>query len=114
MYGDWQTKGTLYTQLKAAVSRKDRVFNMSSGEQLLDYLPVSEVGRLIVKLAELRCDVGTVNVCAGKPISLRKLVEGWIRKNCWEIELNLGHYPYRDYEPVAFWGDRSRLDGVIR
>lgn len=26
------------------------------------------------------------------------------------IKLNLGHYAYPDYEPLAFWGDRSKLD----
>jgi dTDP-6-deoxy-L-talose 4-dehydrogenase (NAD+) len=40
-------------------------------------------------------------------------VEGWIAENGWEIALNLGHYPYPDYEPMAFWGDRDRLDAIL-
>jgi hypothetical protein len=32
-----------------------------------------------------------------------------LRENNWEIELNLGHYPYPDYEPMAFWGDSSLI-----
>jgi dTDP-6-deoxy-L-talose 4-dehydrogenase (NAD+) len=27
--------------------------------------------------------------------------------------MNLGHYPYPDYEPMAFWGNRRRLDQIL-
>jgi dTDP-6-deoxy-L-talose 4-dehydrogenase (NAD+) len=64
-------------------------------------------------LALKRADSGVVNLCSGQPISVRKLVEGWIKDNDWSIELNLGHYPYPDYEPMAFWGDRRKLDSLL-
>ncbi len=113
MYGEGQPSTSLYPNLKAAVSRGDAVFNMSGGEQLRDYLPVEEVSRLIVELALSNCDAGIVNICSGQPISVRKQVERWLEENHWEIELNPGYYPYPDYEPMAFWGDRSRLDSIL-
>lgn len=113
MYGEGQPKNSLYPQLKDAVSRGERRFNMSGGEQLRDYLPIEEVARLISVLAIRRGDIGCINLCAGKPITVRELVQGWLEKNGWRIELNLGHYPYPDYEPMAFWGDRRRLDAIL-
>lgn len=113
MYGEGQPKGSLYSQLKDAVVREERVFNMSAGEQLRDYLPVEEVARAIVFLATRPGNPGCINICAGKPISVRTLVEGWIAEYGWKIALNLGHYPYPDYEPMAFWGDRGRLDAIL-
>ncbi len=113
LYGEGQAESSLYSQLRQAVARGDKVFNMSGGEQLRDYLPVEEAARLIVSLALSRTDVGIVNVCSGRPISVRRLVEDWIRKHGWSIELNLGHYPYPDYEPMAFWGDRRKLDKML-
>lgn len=110
IYGDGQTGASLYPKLKEAVLRGDKVFNMSGGEQLRDYLPATEVASLIVKLAMAQCDIGAVNICSGKPISVRKLVEKWLCENNCSIELNFGYYPYPDYEPMAFWGNRSRLD----
>ena len=83
---------------------------MSGGEQLRDYLPVEEVARHLVSLALDAGGHGVVNVCSGTPISIRSLVEGWIAQNGWSIGLNRGHYPYLDYEPMAFWGDRRKLD----
>ena len=113
LYGEGQPKGSLYPQLKDAVLRGDGVFNMSGGEQQRDYLPITEVANYLVSLAMMERNNGTVNICSGKPISVRKLVEGWIVKNGWAMDLNLGHYPYPDYEPMAFWGDRNKLDQCL-
>ena len=110
MYGDEQPDNTLYSQLRQAVSRGDITFNMSGGEQLRDYLRVEEVAQQIVQLAIAQKNIGTINVCSGNPISVRKLVEQWLRENNWEIELNLGYYPYPDYEPMAFWGEKRDIN----
>ena len=110
MYGEGQAATSLYPMLREAVLRGDRVFNMSGGEQLRDYLPVEEVACHIVRLAMAQQDIGAVNICSGKPVSVRRLAEQWLLENNWKIELNLGHYPYPDYEPMAFWGDRHKLD----
>jgi dTDP-6-deoxy-L-talose 4-dehydrogenase (NAD+) len=109
LFGEAQAETSLLSQLKRAVERGDREFNMSGGEQLRDYLPADDVARHIVSLALTRRENGIVNICSGKPTSVRKLVEDWISENRWPIELNLGHYPYPDYEPMAFWGNRDKL-----
>ncbi len=103
IYGDGQHSHSLFSQLKSAVERGDLVFSMSGGEQLRDYLPVEEVARQLVGLAMTRSNQ-TVNICSGSPTSVRTLVERWLRENKWEITLNLGDYPYADYESMAFWG----------
>lgn len=113
LYGEGQAESSLLPQLRQAAERGDRVFDMSGGEQLRDYLPVAEVARHLVSLSLTKSDIGTVNVCAGTPISVRKLVEGWIQENGWLIRPNLGYYPYPDYEPMAFWGDARKLSTLI-
>jgi len=81
--------------------------------ELRDHLPITDVAKCLVSLAMGNRDNGIVNICSGKPISVRKLAEGWIKENGWSIELNLGHYPYPDYEPMAFWGERQKLDRCL-
>ena len=110
MYGEGQSNTSLYPKLKEAASRGDKVFNMSKGEQLRDYLQAEEVARQIAQLAMTRKDIGAFNICSGNPTSVRRLVEQWLVDNGWEIELNLGYYPYPDYEPMAFWGVSDQLD----
>lgn len=113
MYGEGQHGNSLYSMLNNAVIRGEAVFNMSGGEQLRDYLPVNEVARMLVRLALSCRDIGIVNVCSGKPVSIRRLVEQWLSENGWEIQLNLGHYAYPDYEPMAFWGDATKLQDIL-
>lgn len=113
MHGEGQTATSLYPKLKEAVLRGDKVFNMSGGEQLRDYLHITEIAHQTVQLAMSQRDTGIINICSGKPISVRRLVEQWLHDNGWDIELNLGYYPYPDYEPMAFWGDRRYLDSIL-
>lgn len=113
MYGAGQAATSLLPQLEAALARGDASFNMSGGEQLRDYLPVSEIARILTVLAQSDHDAGVVNVCSGKPVSVRALVESWLAERGATITLNRGHYPYPAYEPMAFWGDRRYLSQCI-
>jgi dTDP-6-deoxy-L-talose 4-dehydrogenase (NAD+) len=78
---------------------------MSSGEQLRDYLPVETLAAKLVDIALLGRGAGLVNVCSGRPVSVRALVESWIAQHGWSIALDRGKYPIAEYEPMAFWGD---------
>jgi nucleoside-diphosphate-sugar epimerase len=113
MYGEGQAAGSLYPMLAAAAARGDTLFPMSGGEQLRDFLPVTEVARAIVDLVLTAPDAGIVNVCSGRPTSVRALVERWIADNDWQISLDLGRYPYPDYEPLAFWGTTAKLRAAL-
>jgi nucleoside-diphosphate-sugar epimerase len=112
-FGEGQSASSLYSQLMAATSRGDMSFDMSVGEQLRDYLPIAELARLIVDLAMRQADAGLLNVCSGKPISVRRLVESWAEERDSNIRLNLGRYSCPDYESLAFWGSRRKLDTFL-
>jgi dTDP-6-deoxy-L-talose 4-dehydrogenase (NAD+) len=109
MYGEGQNPNSLLALLDQAIQRGDALFNMSGGEQLRDYLSIQSVAKYLSLIVENPNFNGVVNVCSGKPISIRTLVESRIAEKKAEIQLNLGYYPYPDYEPMAFWGDESRL-----
>jgi nucleoside-diphosphate-sugar epimerase len=113
VFGVGQASTSLYSQVTAAAERGDPVFNMSGGEQLRDYLPVSTAARYLVSLATNGGDNGIVNVCSGKPVSVYDLVESWIAARGWSITLNRGKVPYPDYEPMEFWGDRRKMDRCL-
>lgn len=108
IYGEGQNPGSIYPQLLRDLANNEPEFRMSGGEQLRDYLPVEEVARMHAKLALSR-HTGIVNVCSGHPVSVRGMVERWLAERGASIRLKLGHYSYRDFEPMAFWGDITRL-----
>lgn len=113
MYGDGQNENSLIPQLKKAILSGSTTFNMSGGEQLRDYLCVETVAEYICRIALQREVNGILNCCSGKPISIRRFVEYIISEMNSDISLNLGYYPYPNYEPLAFWGDDSRLKKAI-
>lgn len=113
MYGLSQGPGSLYSLLRQAVARGDAEFPMSGGEQLRDYLPVEAVAQRLATVSCLPEATGILNICSGRPVSVRSLVERWIAAGNWRIEPRLGHYPYPDYEPMAFWGDATRLEAFL-
>lgn len=112
LHGPGQHAGSLLAQLDQAIDRGDPVFNMSGGEQLRDYLPVEDAAACLAALVQQPQCRGVINVCSGTPISVRRLVEDHIAKRGSRIRPNMGHYPYPDYEPMAFWGELGQVLAV--
>jgi dTDP-6-deoxy-L-talose 4-dehydrogenase (NAD+) len=114
IYGTGQNENSIFSQLDRAIKNKDKVFNMSAGEQLRDYLPVEKVAEIIVKTSIQKEITGIINCCSGKPVSIKKMVEDYLTKKKYSINLNLGYYPYNDYEPMAFWGSLKKLNNLLK
>ncbi|ATX82973.1 dTDP-6-deoxy-L-talose 4-dehydrogenase (NAD+) [Mariprofundus ferrinatatus] len=113
LFGEGQNPNSLLAQLDRAVASGDKRFNMSGGEQLRDYLPVEKAALILSELIERKEDFGIVNVCSGSPVRVRDLIEKRLREQGASMALNLGHYPYPDYEPMAFWGSTAKLESCL-
>ena len=113
MYGKGQSPNSLLSQLDNALLNGDTKFNMSGGEQLRDYLPVEKVAAYVVKIALQNKLTGIINCCSGNPITVKEFVEKYLEQQQQSIRLNLGYYPYADYEPMRFWGDNKKLKIII-
>ncbi len=112
MWGEGQNPKSLTSQLEAALRNGDAVFNMSGGEQVRDFLPVETVAEYIVKAATQKKTDGIINICSGRPVTVKDFVTGYLRQRDKQIELNLGFYPYPDFEPMRFWGSNKKLNSI--
>lgn len=113
MYGKGQSPNSILPQLQRSIDEGQTVFNMSKGDQVRDYLPVEQVASHIVDCALQQAVQGVINVSSNRPIQVKELVEKYLSETKQTISLNLGFYPYPDYEPFAFWGDNSKLTACI-
>lgn len=113
MYGEGQSEKSLFSQLELAVKNKEKVFNMSKGEQLRDFLPITQVASNIISIALQKRVEGIINCCSGQPVSVRTFVEEYLNSRQSKIKLNLGYYPYPTYEPMSFWGDNTKLKTLL-
>ena len=112
MYGVGQNPKSLFSQLEVAIERGDTVFNMSGGEQVRDFLPVEEIAANIVTIALQKHTEGIINCGSGIPKTVKTLIKEYLAERKATIELNLGLYPYPDYEPMYFWGNIEKLNKI--
>jgi nucleoside-diphosphate-sugar epimerase len=112
MYGDGQNPNSLLSQLERAIEAGEHKFRMSPGQQMRDYLPVGKVAEYLLKIAKQQ-GVGIVNCCSGLPVTVESLVRSYIKQKGSQIELELGYYPYNDYEPMNFWGSTIKLNKIL-
>ena len=113
MYGSGQSPNSLLSQLDRSLSMNEPIFNMSGGEQERDYLPVEEVAANIINIALQQTVTGIINCCSGNPIKVKDFVINYLQTKNKYIELNLGYYPYVDYEPMSFWGNNKKLKTIL-
>jgi dTDP-6-deoxy-L-talose 4-dehydrogenase (NAD+) len=113
MYGPGQSEKSLLSQLDSAINSGEPVFNMSKGEQVRDYLAIEEAARITAFIAKSNKADGIFNICSGKPVSIRRLVEKRKTELRSDIVLNLGAVAYPDYEPMAFWGDNRKISDLM-
>jgi len=114
MFGAGQNPNSLLSQLDRAIKGGDTVFNMSGGQQVRDYLPVEKVAKNIVSIALQNNITGVINCCSNKPVTVEQFVQHYLEHKNVQIQLNLGYYPYADYEPMAFWGDDAKLKTILK
>jgi len=112
MYGKGQNPNSLLSQLDKALANGEPVFNMSGGEQVRDFLPVEKVAANMVRIAVQEKVTGVINCSSGEPVTVKRFVENYLDKQNKKITLNLGFYPYPDYEPMCFWGDITKLKNI--
>jgi len=112
-HGQGQQSRALLPQLDHAIDTGQATFPMSGGEQVRDYLEVSELAQAIAKTT-LQSEVsGVINICSGKPTSVRALVEEHIKSRDSSIRPEFGHFPYPSHTPMTFWGDTTRLEEAL-
>lgn len=113
LYGSGQGASSLYSQFNEAVTRGDKAFDMSLGDQVRDFMKAEDAATAIVRVAMVPEAPSPLNICSGEPTTVRSLVERWRTERGADIELNLGAFPYPAYEPFAFWGDNTKLCALL-
>ncbi len=113
IYGKGQSSHSILSQLELALKRKDKVFKMSGGKQLRDYINVEKAAEHIVKISLQDRINGIINCCSGEPISVIQLVRNYLKKFDMKIELDLGYYSYPDYETMEYWGSKKKLNKAL-
>jgi nucleoside-diphosphate-sugar epimerase len=114
VFSEGKSGGNLFTHLTNAINNNDKIFNMSGGEQVRDYLTAKEVAELIVKTSIQKEVTGIINCASGKPVKLKEMVTEFLKRKGSDMKLNLGYYPYLDHEPMSHWAYTGKLQQALK
>jgi nucleoside-diphosphate-sugar epimerase len=112
VYGLNRRRKTLYTMMAETAATGASHFNMSRGDQIRDFISVTETADIICQMAKEPYN-GVLNVGSGRPISVRQFAEEQILKNSWKLTPRFGEMSVPDYEPFEFWANRSLLNRIL-
>jgi nucleoside-diphosphate-sugar epimerase len=98
--GEDERKLTAYVHKQLMAGKKAE---LTSGDQIRDFMDVEEVGRLIAKVALSNLQ-GPINICSGAPITVRKFTEQIADKYDRRDLLNFGERPYNQTDPAYIVG----------
>jgi nucleoside-diphosphate-sugar epimerase len=73
LYGEGEDDRRLVPTLRQSLSQ-GRPVELTSGNQVRDFMDVSDAGREVTDVA-LSDSIGAVNICSGKPVTVRELAE---------------------------------------
>jgi len=115
IYGPNQRNKSIYSQLKNFdTMQSGGIFELTEGKQLRDYMHVTTLAKKIIDLSFFNKNFGIVNVCSGKPISVKNLVLKWKKKFRWKIKFKFGGKSLKKYEPNSFWGSTVKIKSILK
>lgn len=107
LYGNDVNPGTFFHQIDSSIKEGKDYFNMSGGEQIIDYLHVDVATDKILKLINDDYQRGIYHISSGEPKSLLNHAKEYILAKESNIELRTGMFKYNELEPFALWSKPS-------
>ncbi len=110
LYGEGEDERRLVPYLHAKLSVGQRA-ELSSGNQVRDYLDVAVAGEMIADVA-LQPEQGVVNICSGVPVTVRQLAERIADQYGRRDLLAFAARPENPEEPAYIVGRRNSRTGM--
>jgi len=108
-----KTGSNIISSLKKSILIGDFNFDMSKGEQELDFIEVKDLSTLIVKVILQNKINGIINCCTGTPIKVIDLVKKCLSFWGESIALNPGFFSYREFESLKIFGNTKKIEKVL-
>lgn len=105
LYGEGEDSRRLVPYLHRQLSKGDPA-ELTSGSQIRDFLDVKDAGKFIAEVA-VGDQQGVVNICSGKPITVRQLAEQIADQYGRRDLLNFGVRPDNLFDPPCVVGVKN-------
>ncbi len=113
IYGEDDFGNSIFCKIRKAAKEGQKTFPFTTGTNKYDFMSVDDLAKQISFAVIQKQVLGIVNVCSGKPVSLKDQVEWYIHKNNLPIVLDYGKFPDRPYDSPCIYGDPSKIRKII-
>ena len=111
--GDDNNNHSVFTKILQAAAEGKKEFPFVEGTNKFDFIDVNELAFQIASAGVQTKVNGIINVCSGKPLSLKDRVEEFIKNKGLDIKLNYGVFPTRKYDSPIVYGDTTLINKII-
>ena len=111
--GDDTRNSSIFTKLLEAQEIGKKEFPFTTGENQYDFITIKELARQIVAASTQSKYTGIINVCSGKPVSLKDKVNAFIEEKGLDIRLQYGAFPERPYDSKIIYGDNTIIQKIL-
>ncbi len=108
IYGKHNSRDTLFNQVINSSKKKGKTVNVT-GNLIRDYLHIKEISKIIIQLSLQKKNIGLVNICSGKGISLKNLIKKICNEEKVNAKVNFIKKKKNNIEPNKFWGCNKKL-----
>lgn len=111
--GDDKHNKSIFAKILQMSEEGKKSFPFTSGLNKYDFIDINDLAQKISK-ASIQSEInGIINVCSGKPVSLKDKVEAFITEHHLNIKPEYGVYPSRKYDSPAIWGDATLINKIM-
>lgn len=114
IYGDDSANHSIFTKIMESEMRGKATFPFTTGKNRYDFIEIHELAQQISAAALQNEITGIINVCSGQPISLRDMVEAFIKSKGYHIKPAYGKYPDRPYDSPGVWGSAEKIQMIMK
>jgi len=107
LYGEGEDTRRLVPYIRARLSSGEYA-DLTSGNQVRDFLDVSEAGSMIAEVAKSKTQ-GAINICSGLPVTVRQLAEKIADEYGRRDLLQFGARPDKFLDPPCVVGTKTEL-----
>ena len=88
-------------------------FPFVKGTNKFDFIDIDELAQQITAASTQTKTNGIINVCSGKPMSLKEKVEEFIKQKDLDIKLLYDAFPSRKYDSPVIYGDNTLIQKIM-
>lgn len=112
--GNSEFGNSIFSKITKAVKEGKTDFPFTMGQNQYDFVDYDVFCKQVATVALQEEVSGIINLSSGRPEKLADRVERFINENDYNIKLQYGAFPDREYDSKAVWGDDTKITKIMR